>query len=322
MGKTGVLLINLGTPEGPEPHQVKTYLKEFLMDPLVIDIPFVFRWFLVNQVILRKRPERSSEAYKKIWTDQGSPLLVYTLELARKVQEALGDKAVVVAAMRYAKPSILQGLIQLKNAQVSRVLVLPLYPQYSLAATESSIQECLRVKQSLKMQQNMTFLPPFYDDPLYLDAHRPHLENVKNKKFDKIIFSFHGIPERHIRKTNKMNAPNYRTHCYSTAQGLALRMGLNENDFIVSFQSRLGRTPWIQPYTDILLKKFPKQGIKRIAVFCPSFIADCLETLEEIGIRGKKDFIEAGGEYLHFVPSLNAEVLWVKAVSSMIERAL
>jgi len=337
--KIGVLLVNLGTPEGPTADKVKRYLKEFLMDPLVIDIAYPLRWFLVNQIILRTRPEKSAEAYKKIWTEEGSPLLIHTLALAKKVQIELGEKYSVEPAMRYGVPSIKSGLEKLKQTQVDKIYAFPLYPQYSLAATQSSINECVKEMKSLGMIQELEFIPPFYEEQNFVAAYKDVIQRVISKNSpEQLIFSFHGVPERHVRKTDpdknhcltktsccdritEANKNCYRAQCFATARALAKELGLSKEHYHVSFQSRLGRTPWIKPYTDILYSELAAKGIKRIAVVCPSFVADCLETLEEVAIRGRNDFIKAGGTELQFVPSLNSQDLWVKGVTEIIRGA-
>lgn len=339
MDKIGVLLINLGTPEAPTAEKVKPYLKEFLMDPLVIDIPFFLRWFLVNQIILRKRPRASAEAYQKIWTEEGSPLLIHTLDLGKKVQGELGEKFFVISSMRYGSPSVGAGLKRLKEAKVKKIYALPLYPQYSLAATQSSINHCLKEMKRLKMSEKIEFLPPFYEQKNFVGAYKEIIGKIISKDhFEKIIFSFHGVPERHVKKTDlhrnhcltsenccdkiyEANKDCYRAQCFATARALAKELHLSKDQYCVSFQSRLGRTPWIKPYTDFLYKDLATQGIKKIAVVCPSFVADCLETLEEVAIRGKNDFINAGGGELQFIPSLNTSGTWVSGVATMIRQA-
>jgi ferrochelatase len=245
----GVVLINLGTPEGPEVHHVKKYLKEFLMDPLVVDIVYPLRWFLVNQIILRTRPKNSSRLYKKIWTEKGSPLLFHTLNLSAEVQKDLGKDFVVVSAMRYGKPSIEEALQKLKGENVQRILALPLYPQYSLAATQSSMDECLRVTKRLNWNQKIEFCPAFYNHGHFTKAFADVVKNVLDKENpDRIIFSFHGIPERHVRKTDvtgktclvtknccdsitENNKNCYRAQCFATARAIAkVPIGANAMD--------------------------------------------------------------------------------------------
>lgn len=336
-GKPGVLLLNLGTPKSPEPQDVGIYLKEFLMDPYVIDIPFLARWFLVNVLIVPKRKHASSLLYKKIWTDRGSPLLFYTEDLLRKVRPKTPHLAVEMC-MRYGEPSIEKGLAALRNQGVSSLTVLPLYPQYSLAASESSKDRVHKVLKKTGWSVPVEFVPPFFENEKFLDAFVTRIqEKQKVKKYDKVLFSFHGLPERQVKRAashatcvcdekcclilEERNKDCYRAQSYATARLLAQRLGLNESDYTVAFQSRLGRTPWIKPYSDHFYETYPKQGIKRLLVVSPSFVADCLETVEEISIRGREQFLENGGEELDLVPSLNAEESWVDAVADLISRA-
>ncbi len=328
--RVGLLLINLGTPATPEPADVERYLREFLMDPYVIDIPWPLRWLLVNGLLLRRK-HASAALYRKIWTAAGSPLLVHTRNLADKVQAELGDGFVVRPAMRYGQPSIAAALTELRAGGVDSLIAFPLYPQYSLAATESSKVELARQIARLMPGIPMQFIGPFYNDPRYLDSvaeiSRPYLSPA-----DHAVFSFHGLPERQVRKTataghcrmteccekiSDANRDCYRAQSFSTAREVARRLGLKGENWQIGFQSRLGRTPWIQPFTDVLYETLPAKGIKRLAVLTPSFVADCLETLEEVQIRGLEQFRRAGGESLTLVPSLNDHPVWVKAVAEI-----
>lgn len=313
----GLLLLNLGSPKSAEPREVGTYLREFLMDPYVIDIPAPLRWILVNLLIIPKRSHASSELYKKIWNRNGSPLVQFTQALSEKVKARLKADYTVGYCMRYGAPGIREVLPQLLHA--SEITLFPLYPQYSLAATESSIDQVKKALIEFGYRGALKIVPPFYSQNSYLDAvaniSRPHL---KNGFWDKVLFSFHGLPERQVIKAKE----NYRTQCFITAREVALRLGLREDQYLVAFQSRLGRTPWIKPYSDHLYESLPKEGVKRLAVLSPSFVADCLETLEEIAIRGRKQFKEAGGEELFLVPSLNSEGIWAEAVCSLLDTAV
>jgi len=338
--KTGILLINLGTPDSPDPQAVGRYLREFLMDPLVVDIPYVFRWFLVNALIVPRRSHASSLLYKKVWSDHGSPLLFFTRELEKKVAAQMGSQFVVCAGMRYGNPSLADALRCLKKANVDKIFAFPLYPQYSLAATESSIREVERVRKTLMPEIPVDYVPAFYNNPHYLNAvvevTRPELQK---RPFDKVLFSFHGLPERQVKKTDPTgahclarqdcceelagaNVDCYRHHCFVTARKVAAELGLDPSQYEICFQSRLGRTPWIRPYTDEFYRTLPSQGVKRLAVVCPSFVADCLETLEEVQIRGKEEFVRNGGEDLFLVPSLNASSVWVSSVIRILHEKL
>jgi ferrochelatase len=335
----GLLLINVGTPTAPETGPVRAYLREFLSDPRVIDIPAIARWLLLNLIILPTRPAKSAAAYRKIWGQDGSPLMVHHLALAQALQDELGDGVLVVPAMRYGAPSIASGLERLKQAGIDRILVLPLYPQYSSAATGSTLEVVFSQAAKLWNVPSLQVLPPFYDDPGFIGAvasqSRPVLERLQP---DHVLFSFHGVPERQVKKSDDtgshclakgdccetigtQNQYCYRAHCVQTAKLTAAQLGLQPEQWSIAFQSRLGRTPWITPFTDVVIDEMPAKGIKRLAVVSPSFTADCLETLEEIGMRAVADFKAKGGEALELVPSLNAEPVWVEAVARMVRKA-
>lgn len=336
--RTGVLLVNLGTPDAPEAREVRRYLREFLSDPRVLDISPVGRWLLLNLIILPTRPARSAAAYRKIWRADGSPLLVHSRELTDRVRAALPELPVELA-MRYGNPSIAAGLAALRERGCDRLVVLPLYPQYAASSTGSTAEAVYSAAAALWNTPYVTLVPPFYDDPGFIAAFAavgaPVLADFKP---DHVLYSFHGLPERHMHKSDlsgahclrsagccdaivPANRHCYRAQCHVTARALTERLGLDPAATTISFQSRLGRTPWIQPYTDVVLPELVRRGIKRVAVFCPAFVADCLETLEEIGIRAEEDFKKAGGEALRLVPSLNAHPAWVDAVVGMIREA-
>ena len=339
-GKVGILLSNLGTPDGPETGPVRRYLGQFLMDPAVVDIPWLARWLLVHGIILRTRPRKSAEAYRKIWTERGSPLLFHTLDLADRVRERLDANHVVAVGMRYGNPSIESAVDELLGAGVERIVFLPLYPQYSLAATYSSIEEFKRVLRSKSVRLPVSILEDFWNDEGFLDAFVEQGRSVLEAHApDHVLFSFHGIPERHVQKVDatggshclkssscceqmvKANARCYRAQSYQTAYRLARKLGLPKEKFTVSFQSRLGRTPWIRPYTDIVLDELAAKGVRRLAVYSPSFVADCLETVEEIEMRGREQFLEKGGESLWLIPSLNSSPKWAEAVVRLVTQA-
>lgn len=333
----GLLLINLGTPEGPTPPQVGTYLKEFLMDPLVIDIPHWVRWALVNLLIVPKRSRDSAKLYGKVWTDNGSPLLVHTLALEEKLKVKLQGQYEVVAAMRYGNPSIEKAIRSLKEKGLKEVTVIPLYPQYSLAATESSLVKAQEVFSHVWPEAQVKYLRWFYDSSEYLNATSEITKKyLKQCSWDKVLFSFHGLPERQVKKTDpskshclkkenccdrigENNRLCYRAQSYATAHELAKRLGLGSSQYFVGFQSRLKGAPWIRPFSDEFYRELPKQGVKKLAVVCPSFVADCLETLEEVRMRGREEFQENGGEELTLIPSLNSEDVWVEALSEIIK---
>ena len=309
---TGVLLIKLGTPDSPDTKSVRRYLRQFLSDPFVIDINPVFRWLLVNLIIIPFRSPKSAEAYRKIWTEEGSPLLVNSLKFTKSLQEKLGNDYAVQIGMRYGEPSIRHALWRLNHRDIDRILVFPLYPHYASSSTGTCLKEVKRVCKKMKMEKAIDILPPFFDHRGFIrsfaEVGRPHLAGT-----DHVLFSFHGLPERHIQKGDP-----YRDQCFITSEALAKELSLEPGTFSVSFQSRLGRTPWIKPYTDLELVRLAREGKKRIAVFCPAFVADCLETLEEIAIRGRETFIGAGGEELILVPSLNDYAAWAEEAARMI----
>lgn len=333
----GAILLNLGTPDAPQASEVRQYLREFLMDPYVIDIPLPVRWLLVNGVILPTRPSKSAEAYQKIWTDRGSPLLFHLLDLVPKVQQQLGSEWRVLPAMRYGKPGIESVLSQFQKEGITDITVFPLYPQYSLAATETSVQQCQKIANRLSPEFRLKFVGAFYNDPGFIRAFaektRTHLTGYD---YDHVLFSFHGLPERHVKKTDlrgdhclsqenccaEMNDANrncYRAQCFQTAHAIARQLGLEKSRYTVCFQSRLGRNPWIKPYTDHFYESLPARGAKKIAVVCPAFVADCLETLEEIEMRGKEEFVQNGGEDLKLVPSLNSDDVWAQVVANLLK---
>lgn len=335
----GLLLVNLGTPDAPSTGPVRRYLREFLSDPYVIDLHPVGRWLLLNLVILPFRPSKSAAAYRKIWTERGSPLLFHGFDLVSEVARALEGELSVHLAMRYGNPSIPSALEQLVEKGVKRLWVLPLYPQFATSSTQSTVDRVAAWVSRNAPDLEVRVVPPFYDAPEFLDAFaevaRPVLANARP---DHVLFSFHGLPERQIRRLDasgahclasdrccdaigEVNRNCYRAQSYFTARALAERLALPSTQWEVGFQSRLS-SRWIQPFTDELLVELAQRGVKRLAVLCPAFVADCLETLEEIGIRARESFREAGGEELTLVPSLNAHPAWVNAVVSITRRAM
>lgn len=339
MKPTGVLLINLGTPDAPTPEAVGSYLREFLMDGFVIDVPKPLRWFLVNVMIVPRRKVQSARAYQKVQLPGGSPLLVYTRELAEQLAARLAtdDRGFVVEyAMRYGNPSIASSLAKLHSQDLARIIVLPLYPQYAESSFETAVVETKRVARQLGCGDRLSFFPPFYHRPEFIEAcARRVAENNETQSPEHIVFSFHSLPERHIKRLDvsgehclvkssccdQMGAVNqncYRAQCLFTARGIAAQLGLKEEAYSVSFQSRLGRAKWLGPTTEDVLRDLARRGIKRIAVSCPSFVADCLETVEEMAIRGREAFLAAGGEELRLIPSLNADPFWVAAVADWV----
>jgi len=337
--RTGLLLINLGTPDSPRPGDVRRYLREFLSDPRVIDIAGWKRWLILNLFILPFRPRRSGEAYEQIWDDRGSPLLYHTRDLAEKVQRRLGERVAVEVGMRYGNPSIAAALERMRRSGVDRIVAFPLFPQYSSAATGSAVDKLWHEAGKLWNTPFIQIVPPFFDDGGFIDCFaataRPHIEELDP---DVVFFSFHGLPERHVTKSDdtgahclrsqhccdrivEANRNCYRAQCFVTARLLAERLGVPREKREISFQSRLGRDPWIKPYTDVQFDEYTRRrGAKRAVVLSPAFVADCLETLEELGIRGVEQWRAGGGEQLHVVPCPNADDAWADAVVAIARR--
>lgn len=335
--RTGLLLINLGTPDAPTTPAVRRYLREFLGDPRVLDIGAVGRAMLLNLIILPTRPAKSAHAYASIWDSQrGSPLLFHSRDLTAAVAEQLGAAWHVELAMRYGSPSLPSALEKLAEAQVERVVVLPLFPQYASSSTGTAQARVMELAGQRWNVPPLDFVPAFYDDPGFLSAFEqvaaPRLAEFRP---DHVLFSFHGLPVRQIVKTDRTgtvcfqsetccdrldNPSCYRAQSFATARSLAQRLELATDRYTICFQSRLGRTPWIQPYTDHVIDQLAHGGTRRLAVMCPAFVADCLETVEEIGIRARQQFKAAGGDELILVPSLNATRPWVDAVCAIATR--
>jgi ferrochelatase len=312
----GLLLVNLGTPDAPTTPAVRRYLAEFLGDPRVVDIGALWRALLLHAVILRVRPAKSAAAYRAIWDERrGSPLLAHSKDLAAAVQRRLGERAwKVELAMRYGKPSLPAGLEALRDCE--RIVVLPLFPQYASSSTGTAVARVMELVGKRWHVPAIDVVPAFFADDGFLAAWetvaKPALAAAQP---DHVLVSFHGLPVRHVTKGDP-----YQDQCAATARALADRLGLAADGYTVCFQSRLGRTPWIEPHTDVVIDQLANAGVKRLAVLCPAFVADCLETLEEIGIRAREQFRAAGGEELVLVPSLNSSERWVEAVAEMAER--
>lgn len=321
----GVLLINLGSPKSSEVADVRVYLREFLMDKRVIDVPWMLRKFIVEVGILPQRPKRSAKAYKKIWREDGSPLVVISQQLACKLQQK--SEFPVALAMRYQSPSIKEGIQKLIDKGASDILVIPLYPQYAMSSTQTVIEKTKEVQRKFFKNTGIKFLPPFYNDKEYLRILAASIQKKLPKDFDLLLFSYHGIPERHILKSDpyghcslgsccfesKLDSHRfcYRHQCYYTTEQIRLLLGLEKSKVYQSFQSRLGKNPWLKPHTDKTLAELPSQGIKKIVVVSPAFVADCLETLEEISIQGKDTFFSNGGTQFTYINCLNDSDAWV-----------
>lgn len=333
-----LLLVNLGSPNSPEVKDVAVYLKQFLMDPFVIDVPLPLRWLLVKGLIVPRRAPNSAEAYKTVWTENGSPLVHATEELATKLKHELPDWR-VEWAMRYGEPDLRQTMGRLVDEGVEELYVWPLYPQYAKSSVATSLDVVQKVLKQKNSNCQVHYVKDFYDAPFFIE---PLAQNGKSTQEsfhpDHILFSFHGLPEHHITELDETktwclkqlnccasvtdkNRRCYRAQCYATARALAQAGGLEPAQYTVAFQSRLGRRPWIRPYTDVVISELIKKGVKRLMVFCPSFVADCLETLEEIQIRLREQFIEEGGEDLILVPSLNASDEWVASMKTALDQS-
>ncbi len=332
----GVLLVNLGSPDSTSTKDVKKYLDEFLMDERVIDSPYLLRAFVVKGIILNTRPKKSAEAYKKIWWDEGSPLIVISERFKEKV--AKNSTIPVALGMRYGSMSIKKGLDELKEQNVTEVLLVPLYPHYAMSSYETVVVKAMEVQKKYFPEMNITTVPSFYNHPDYIRVMASNIKkNIEGFNYDHILFSYHGIPERHILKSDttkshcklngtccstpsKAHETCYRHQCFETTKEIAKLLHLREGSYSNSFQSRLGRDPWLKPYTDFEFERLPQEeGVKNLAVITPAFVADCLETLEEIAMEGKEQFIEGGGKKYMHVPCLNDNDDWVEVMNRWIE---
>lgn len=316
--RTGVLLINLGTPAAPTAPAVREYLAEFLSDPRVIEYPRWLWWPILHGVVLRIRPSRSAHAYAQIWTENGSPLLVHTQALAARLRESvsseLGTEVPVAVGMTYGTPTIEAALRELHAAHVRRLIVFPLYPQYSGSTTGSAFDVLSRALQRWRWLPEMQFITQYHDQLDYIEALAERLRaHWRMHGQHHLLLSFHGLPKRYL-----LAGDPYHCQCFKTARLLAERLALREGDWSVSFQSRVGREEWLRPYTDELLKQYAKKGPKQVTVMCPGFAVDCLETLEEIVIRNRADFLAAGGEHFDYAPALNASDAHVTALTRLI----
>lgn len=333
MNKHGVLLINLGSPDSPAVSDVRRYLKEFLMDGRVLDAPFPIRWAVVHGSILPTRSAASAKAYQSIWTDEGSPLVVTSRNLQAALQERL--PLPVELAMRYQNPSVEQAVRRLIERDVAQLLVIALFPHYAMSSFESAVERVKTVAARIAPRMQLEVLDPFFDDPGYIASLVASAEPYLNQPHDHLLFSFHGLPVRHLKKSDQTGrhcqqvencceqpGPAHRT-CYRAQCLKSVRAFVNATSisrYSIAFQSRLGREPWIEPYTDRELVRLAQQGVKRLLIMCPAFVSDCLETLEEIGIRGRETFREAGGDDLTLIPCLNTHPLWIATVEKWIRR--
>ncbi|MCS7003776.1 MAG: ferrochelatase [Cytophagales bacterium] len=330
---TGVLLVNLGTPKTTSVRDVRRYLREFLMDRRVIDIPFAFRFLLVNGIIAPFRAPKSAKEYKKVFKEGGSPLLYYGLAVRKLLQEALGEKFEVRFGMRYQEPSI-ESAIEGFSEKVSHLIVLPLFPQYASATSGSVHEKVMKILRKKLVIPKVTFVDSYAEHPLMIETFaelgKKYLESTK---YDFVIFSYHGLPERHLKKENHhciqpnyqccepyfyKNRLCYRAQCVRTSRLIAQQLGLHENQYAITFQSRLGRDPWLQPYTDETLEKLASQGVRNLLVFSPAFVADCLETIIEIGETYAEMFHKKTGGHLQLVESLNTHPKWIETLKQIV----
>jgi ferrochelatase len=330
----GALLVNLGSPDSTSVKDVRKYLDEFLMDQRVIDTSYLLRAFLVKGIILNTRSKRSSEAYKKIWTEKGSPLIEITRNLTEKVAEL--SEIPVVMAMRYGNPSMESGIKKLVDMGVNEIYMIPLYPQFAMATTETVVVLAEKIVQKRFPNVTLSHLPAFYNNQEFIEVLSDSIQTeLRRTNAEHLLFSYHGLPERHIKKSDvtkahctiddfccKTESPAhefcYRHQCFKTTASVVEKLNLDKNEYTNSFQSRLGRDPWLQPYTNETLKDLADKGVKKLAVVTPAFVSDCLETLEEIAMEGKKEFMESGGEEFYSIPCLNDNYNWAKLLAKWI----
>jgi protoporphyrin/coproporphyrin ferrochelatase len=331
----GVLLVNLGSPDSPSVHDVRKYLREFLMDGRVLDAPWPVRFCVVNLAILPFRPKESAHAYRKIWMPEGSPLVITSRHVQKKLQGRLTKP--VELAMRYQNPPIKSALKKLAEKGVTDLLVIPLFPHYAMSSYESAVERVKVIAAKLTPQIKIKIQPPFFDAADYIAALVASAKNHLEGGYDHLLFSFHGIPERHLRKSDPTgchclkvenccevpspaHATCYRAQCFKTVAAFVAQAGVPKEKYSVAFQSRLGRDPWLKPYSDMEIEKFPARGIKKLLVICPAFVSDCLETIEEMGIRGLETFRAAGGDEFTLIPCMNEHPLWLDALEKMVGR--
>ena len=321
--RSAVLLVNLGTPDAPTATALRRYLAQFLWDPRVVEIPRPLWWLILNGVILRTRPAKSAAKYQSIWTEAGSPLLTWTLRQAELLESGLRARGhhqlIVRAAMRYGSPSIASTLDALATEGVTRLLVLPLYPQYAAATTASSIDAVTDWARQHRRVPELRFINRYHDEPAYIAALAQSVQThwARHGRGQKLVMSFHGVPARSLA----LGDP-YHCECHKTARLLANALGLHKEQYTLTFQSRLGRAKWLEPYTEPSLIAMAKAGVKRVDVVCPGFTSDCLETLEEIAIEGKAAFLTAGGKEFHYIPCLNGEPDWISALTQIVQTHL
>ena len=333
--RQGVLLINLGSPDSPAESDVRRYLREFLMDGRVLDAPWPIRFGIVHFGILPKRPRQSAEAYRTIWRDEGSPLIISSRKIRAALQKRLHIP--VELGMRYQNPSIDQAIQNLADLRVNDLLVVPLFPHFAMSSFETAAERAKTIARKIAPEMRVRVAEPYFDDPDYIAALVASSSHWLEQELDHVLFSFHGLPERHLRKADTTGAhcmragsccdtPSpahntcYRSQCFKTVKAFIRQTQLPEERYSIAFQSRLGREPWMQPYTDLEIERLARSGVKRLAVICPAFVSDSLETLEEIGIRGRELFLAAGGEELILAPCLNDHPRWIAALERIVTR--
>ena len=334
MEKTGVLLINLGTPLSYQPKDVRIYLNEFLSDPRVIDLPFLTRQFLVKGVIVPLRYKTSAKSYKEIWTPDGAPLLKHTQKAQSKLQTLMGDEFVIEIGMRYQQPSIEQALKNLQNHPLKKLIVIPLFPQYASATTGSIYEKLFKLLSKWNVIPELKVINSFYDHPRLIETFASIAKSYDVNSYDHILMSFHGLPERHIKKADPYkcclkqldccqnlsfkNRQCYSAQCHTTAKKIASSLTLSQDRYTICFQSRLGKDPWLGPSTAEIIEKLPSHGHKKVLVMCPAFVCDCLETLHEIGIEYQHLFQNSGGKSLTLMEGLNEHPLWIQTLKELI----
>jgi ferrochelatase len=318
--KIGVLITNLGTPTAPTAKALRKYLGQFLADPRVVEVPRLLWRCILHGVILRLRPRRSAAAYKTVWTEQGSPLMVHTQQqcdgLAKSLHAIYGEHVVVKFAMRYGQPSVSSAIEAMQQAGVRKLVVLPLYPQYSAATTASTFDALAEDFMQRRWLPALRFISHYHDYPAYIEALANSIEAhwSEHGRVDKLLFSYHGIPLRYLK-----NGDPYHCECHKTSRLLAERLGLSTTEYMTTFQSRFGREEWLKPYTDHTLQAFPAEGVKSVQIVCPGFSADCLETIEEIGEENRDYFMQAGGERYEYIAALNASEEHIAALTSLVK---
>lgn len=317
--RIGVLVTNLGTPDEPTPKALRRYLKEFLWDPRVVEVPRPIWWMVLNLIILNIRPRRSAEAYQTVWTDGGSPLLIHTRNQANAIRERLqaqyGERVVVDFAMRYGNPSIESVLDKMQAQGVRKLVVLPLYPQYSASTSGSTFDAVAADFQKRRWIPDFRFIRSYLENDNYIDAMAQRVQRHwdEHGRTDLLLLSYHGVPKRYL-----LSGDPYHCECHKTSRLLAERLGLKEGEYKTTFQSRFGREEWLKPYTDETLKALPGEGVKSVQVFCPGFSSDCLETIEEIGEENREYFMESGGERYEYITALNDESAHIDALEDVI----